>query len=164
MSASALRWQPDTDLVIAKMQTLGEMISVTATGTFFPDSPYGGSFFYGIHAAELAVQLAGGNVEDIAVERAGPDGVVVRCRVGATGVEVRLVPPATPDDITFHVQAVCEGGMVESVIGLGEDYMAPVLDRLLAMVHRGAVPLTDAEMLAPIRILAAAEDALLKRA
>jgi predicted dehydrogenase len=160
LSASALRWQPDTDCVAAKMVTLGKTISVTATGTFYPDSPYGGSFFYGIHAAELAVQFAGGEIEDSVVERAGPDGVVVRCRAGMIDVEVRLVPPATPDDITFHVQAVCENGVVESVIGRGDDYMAPVLDRFLAMAHRGEIPLTDAEMLAPITLLAAAEDAL----
>lgn len=163
MSASALRWQPDTDLVAAKVETLGGIVSVTATGTFFPDSPYGGSFFYGIHAAELAVQFAGGDIEDVTVERAGSDGLVVRCRVGAVDVEVRLVPPVTPGDITFHVQAVCEDGVVESVIGLGDDYMAPVLDRFLAMAHRGEAPLTDAQMLAPIRILDAAEAALRDR-
>ncbi len=109
-----------------------KLISVTATGTFFPDSPYG-SFFYGIHASELAVELAGGDIEDVSAERAGPGCVVVRCRVGAVDVAVRLVPPATPDEITFHVEAVCENGLVESVIGLGDDYMAPVVDRFLAI-------------------------------
>lgn len=160
MSASALRWQPDTELVTSKMAALGRLISVTATGTFYPDSPYGGSFFYGIHAAELAVQLAGGDVEEIAVDRAGSDGVVVRCHAANVDVMVRLVPPATPDDITFHVEAVCEDGVVDSTIGLGDDYMAPVLDRFLALAHHGKIPLSNAEMLAPIKILDAAETAL----
>jgi predicted dehydrogenase len=160
MSASALRWQPDTDLVASKVAALGGPIAVTATGTFYPDSPYGGSFFYGIHAAELAVQFAGGAVDDIVVERAGPEGVVVRCRAGAIGVAVRLVPPATPDDVTFHVEVVCHDGMVESSIGLGDDYMAPVLDRFLAMARYGMRPLSEQELLAPIALLEAAETAL----
>jgi predicted dehydrogenase len=160
MSASALRWQPDTEAVERKVAALGGPISVTATGTFYPDSPYGGSFFYGIHAAELAVQFAGGAVEDITVERAGPSGVVVRCRAGKTDVAMRLVPPATPDDVTFHVEVVCDGGIVESVIGLGDDYMAPVIDRFLTMAHKSWLPLSEAEQLAPIMILEAGEAAL----
>ena len=160
MSASALRWQPDTEVAEHKVATLGGAISVTATGTFYPESPYGGSFFYGIHAAELAVQFAGGDVEDIAVERAGHDGVVVRCRAGSMEVAMRLVPPAMPDDVTFHVEVVCEGGVVESVIGLGDDYMAPVIDRFLTMAHKSWLPLSAAEHLAPIKLLEVGEAAL----
>jgi len=160
LSASALRWQPDTEAVERKVASLGGLISVTATGTFYPDSPYGGSFFYGIHAAELAVQLAGGAVEDIVVDRASLDGVVVRCRAGQTQVTMRLVPPATPDDVTFHIEVVCKGGVVESLIGLGDDYMVPVIDRFLTMAHKSWLPLSEAEQLAPIMLLEAGEAAL----
>ena len=160
MSASALRWQPDTEALEGRIAERGSPISITATGTFYPDSPYGGSFYYGIHAAELAVQLAGSQIEDISVGRASADGVIVHCRVGVTDVTMRLLPPAAPDQVTFGIEIIFDSGGIAGSIRLGDDYMAPVVDRFLTMAHKSWMPLSEAEQLAPIMLLEAGEAAL----
>jgi predicted dehydrogenase len=160
LSASALRWQPDTEIVASKIRELGGPVSIVATGTFYPKSRYGGAYFYGIHAAELAVELAGAEITDLMVETAGSNGAVVVGQAGNVGITVRLLPPASPDDIRFHVEVNCRGGGVARDIGLGDDYMAPVLDRFMEMAGTGRPALTRDQMLTPIRILEAAERAL----
>lgn len=159
LSASALRWQPDTDAVARRIAELGGATSLVATGTFYPDSEYGGLFYYGIHAAELAVQLAGSAITDMAVERVGVDGVVVRGRAGTTAVAVRLVPPPPSGEISFSVAAQCRDGNLDQRIGLGDDYMAPVVERFVTMIRDGTSPLSRDEMRTPIALLAAADAA-----
>ncbi|HEX7346777.1 MAG TPA: Gfo/Idh/MocA family oxidoreductase, partial [Candidatus Limnocylindrales bacterium] len=160
LSARALRWQPDTEIVASRMLELGGPVSIVVTGTFYPENRYGGAYFYGIHAAELALELAGSEITDLMVETAGPDGAVVIGRAGDIDVTVRLLPPASPDDIRFHVEVNCRDGGVARNIGLGDDYMAPVLDRFMEMAATGKPPLTRDQMLTPIRILEVAERAL----
>jgi predicted dehydrogenase len=160
MSASALRWQPDTIDLAARIADLGGPLAVMATGSFDADSPYGGAFFYGIHAAELALQLTGAAIEEIAVDRPRPDALVMTCRVGTIRVVLCLVRPAPGEDTSFHAQVVCPGGLLTRQIGLAPDYMAPMLDRFVEMIRTGRPPLSDAELLAPVRLLEAAERAL----
>jgi predicted dehydrogenase len=163
-SASALRWQPDTEDLAAQILALGGPLAVVATGSFDPDSTYGGAFFYGIHPVELALQLSGAGIEDIAIDRCRRDAVVMSCRAGAVRVVVCLVRPAAGEEVSFHAQVVCPGGVLARQIRLAADYMAPVLDRFISMLRTRSAPLSDSELLAPVRLMAAADIALGKHA
>jgi hypothetical protein len=163
VSASALRWQPDSEELAARVLDLGGPLAVVATGSFDPDSPHGGAFFYGIHAVELALQLSGAEIADIAVDRCQADAVVLTCRVGTIRVVVCLVRRDAGEEPSFHVQVTCPRGILCRPIRLAADYMAPVLDRFVAMVRTGKTPLSQSELLAPVRLMAAAESALRTR-
>ena len=163
-SASALRWQPDTDDLASRMLALGGPLAVITTGSFDPDCVHGGAFFYGIHPVELALQLSGAAIEDIAVDRCRSDAVVMTCRVGEIRVVVCLVRPAAGDEVSFHAQVVCPGGILARQIRLSVDYMAPVLDRFVSMLRTRSAPLSDSELLAPVRLMAAADVVLRKHA
>ncbi|MCC2593290.1 hypothetical protein LKO27_07690 [Tessaracoccus sp. OS52] len=89
------------------------------------DCRHGGLFFYGIHAAEAAcaVALAGATgplPEDVTAELKG-DEVVVRARLAGCRIELRLLD-APPGEGDFQMDL----GDGERVLGLPEDYLAPV--------------------------------------
>ncbi len=163
MSASALRWQPDTESLRRRISELGGPRAIAATGLFDAESPYGGAFFYGIHAVELALQLSGPDIADINIDLSLPDRVVATCRVGKTAVEVRLIHPRDGEEVGFSADVECRSGTARQTIALGTDYMAPVLDRFIDMLATGRPPLSDAELLAPVQLMAAIQSAIAAR-
>lgn len=159
-SASAVRWQPDTAALEAEIQDLGGLREVTTTGPFDPSSVYGGSFFYGIHAVELALQLAGGDIQDVRIEQPCADCVEARGFIGNVAVAVRLRRPADGEEIGFGAEAVCARDTIRKSIGLAPDYMSHVVDRFIEMLETSRAPLPDAELLAPVRLMAAIDEAV----
>jgi predicted dehydrogenase len=154
-SASALRWQPDMEDLAARVRGLGGPLAVVTSGPLDPGSIHGGVFFYGIHAAELALQLAGADIVDVAVDRADPAVAVVTGRAGLVRVVVCLSRAAEERDPMFHAGVTCPGGMLSEPIRLAADYLTPVVDRFVGMLKTGRAPLAEAELLAPVRMLAA---------
>jgi predicted dehydrogenase len=159
-SASAVRWQEDADALSRRIAELGGATHIIASGSFQPDSEYGGAIFYGIHTVELALQLAGSDFSDIAVDLADPDAVVATCKVGAKNVTIHLVRQREGEASFFTAEAECPGGIVAQTIGLGDDYMAPVLERFIAMVESGKARMSGAELLAPVRLIAEIQRAI----
>jgi hypothetical protein len=82
------------------------------------------------------------------------------CRAGSVRVTVCLVRPGPGEEPSFHAQVVCPRGLLGRQIRLAPDYMAPVLDRFVEMLRTRRVPLCEAELIAPVRLLAAAQSAL----
>jgi len=162
-SASAVRWQPDVAALAREIERLGGPLEVTTTGPYDPTSQYGGSFFYGIHAVELALQLAGSEIASVAVE-ATTNEVSARCRVGTTAVTVRLRRPTAGEDIPFAANVVCAAGRAHRTIGLDADYMSHVLDRFIGMLETGQPPMSAAELLAPVHLMATIDEAIRGRA
>jgi predicted dehydrogenase len=93
-SGSALRWQADAVALKAQAVACGRVDKVIATGTFYPDSPYGGPAFYAVHAVELALEFAGQGIADIAVTAASESAMTITGRGRLAAMEIRLVRPA----------------------------------------------------------------------
>ena len=160
VSASAVRWQPDVEALADRIAGLGGLRELIASGSFYPDSEYGGAFFYGIHTVELALELAGADFEAVSVEAGNPDLMVARCNVGTVRVRIRLVRPGADGKTSFSAEAICAAGNAAQPIRLGDDYMAPVLDRFIGMLRGKNPPLSDAQLLAPVRLMAAIDAAM----
>lgn len=157
LSASALRWQADTDRL---KRSGGPLERVVVTGSFYPDSPFGGSIFYGVHTVELALELAGAAIEDAEVALATDEAMTITGRVGPTQVEMRMVRPAQGEGTSFRAELVSAAGTSGGPVNLPKNYMAPVLDRFVAMLRSSVVPMTRDELLSPVRILELGEAAL----
>lgn len=153
LSGSALRWQADTVALKAQAAACGRVEKVIATGTFYPDSPYGGPAFYAVHSVELALEFAGQGIAYIAVVRATDAAMTITGRGRLADVEVRLVRPAEGQPSRFTVELTGQGGTAGGVIALPDDYMAPVYELFVGMIASGIAPLTRRELLAPVRVL-----------
>ena len=158
-SASALRWQQTTEELAASVHRLGRPDRIVATGSFYPDSEYGGLIFYGIHATELALQLAGAAVTDIAVEKAEPYEVRLAMWAKTTEVVIRLVQPLPGESTSFSAEIFKGDHQVGRRVTLPDDYMAPVLDKFVGMIRAGKAPLSRRELLMPIVLMEAAQTA-----
>ncbi len=158
LSASALRWQPDT--VQLKREIAGKAVErIVATGTFYPDSPYGGLIFYGVHIVELALELAG-PVNEVRVVEAGETALTLAGWAGGIEVEMRMVRPQGDEGSSFHATVRTDAGEIKRPIALAPDYMAPVFDRFIAMANGGPPALSAEQMLASVRLLEFGESAL----
>lgn len=153
LSGSALRWQADAVALKAQAATLGRLTRVTAMGTFYPDSEYGGPAFYAVHAVELALEFAGQGIADITVVEASAAAMTLTGRGRLAPVAIRLIRPAEGQPSRFEVALEGQHGKAGSVIALPDDYMAPVYAQFVGMIERGVAPLTRRELLAPVRVL-----------
>jgi predicted dehydrogenase len=160
LSGSALRWQADAVALKAQATTLGRLTKVMATGTFYPDSEYGGPAFYAVHAVELALEFAGQGIADITVVEASDETMTITGRGRLADVEIRLVRPAEGQSSRFAVDLEGQGGKASREIALPDDYMAPVYAQFVGMIERGTAPLTRRELLAPVRVLEVVNGAL----
>lgn len=159
LSASAVRWQADTQKL---KWTPGPIEQVTVTGSFYPDSPYGGSIFYGVHTVELALELAGAGIADIDVPLATAEAMTMTGRVGTTRVEMRMLRPAEGEASSFRAELVSRSETSGGPVRLPKDYMAPVLQRFVDMLKTGVAPMTRDELLAPVCVLELGEATLRK--
>lgn len=153
LSGSALRWQANSDALKVQAATLGRLSKITATGTFYPDSPHGGPAFYAVHAVELALEFAGQGIADITVTASSDTAMTLTGRGRLAAVEIRLVRPAEGEPSRFAVELEGQGGRAGRAIALPDDYMAPVYQQFVDMIERGTAPLSRRELLAPVRVL-----------
>ncbi len=158
-SASALRWQQPTEELAASVRRLGRPDRIVATGSFYPDSEYGGLIFYGIHATELALQLAGAAVTDVTVEKAEPYEVRLAMWAKSTEVVIRLLQPLPGEGTSFGAEVFKGDHQVARRVTLPDDYMAPVLDKFVGMIRTGKAPLNRQELLMPVLLMETAQAA-----
>lgn len=159
MSVSALRYQPDTARLRADLARVGDARQVFATGPADPDNPNGGAFFYGVHTVELALALAGGAVVEELHIQVDHESALAIGRVHGVQLVIGLVRPDATGEVPFHAQVVGPRGMASRTIDVTDAYLAPVLDRFVAMVRTGEPPLGAEEMLTSVRITAAIDEA-----
>lgn len=158
LSGSALRWQADTAVLESCMRGLQGPLEVAAFGTWYPDSPHGGAIFYGIHTVELALQLAGPKFEALEVE-AG-ERPVAQFRSGDNRAILEFRPPDASGASAFGASVAGPAGRIEQQIRLGDDYLAPVLEQIIAMFTGGMSPLSPEAMLASVVLMSEIEGAL----
>lgn len=149
-SYSALRWT-----VTAFAQDLGPLRTVVATGPVQRDSVYGGVSFYGIHAVEMALQLLGSAEVSEPMISVLPGAVVAVVRAGEAHAVINLVERTEQAAVPFHLSVSGVSGVAAGPVALGKDYTLPALQVFMEMLRTGVSPLTEAELLAPVRILQA---------
>ena len=149
-SFSALRYARQvTDIKLADPDLLA------ITGPADATSPYGGIFFYGIHIAEIALALAPGRpIGEVSVQNLD-DAVIATTRAGKTTIMLEFVKPDTRTEVPWRIVAASNGRLLAEQIRLDADYARPSIDVFAAMLDSGTAPLSDAELLAPVRILSA---------
>lgn len=151
-SSSALRWVPDTDAIAAELDSIGELQTVTITGSGDADSPYSGIFFYGIHVADVAQRLVPGRPQDVETMYFG-GAVVARYRVRDVLVTLEVIRPDDTGRVPFRATAVGSHGIVSRDIGLGDDYVQPGVNAFAEMLATGTPPIPMDRLLAPISVL-----------
>lgn len=151
-SSSALRWVPDTDAVAAQLDSIGELQTVTVTGSGDADSPYSGIFFYGIHVADVAQRLVPGQPQDVETLYFG-GAVVARYRVEDVLVTLEMIRPDATGRVPFRATVVGSHGVVSCDIRLGDDYVQPGVNAFADMLATGTPPIPMKQLIAPISVL-----------
>jgi len=122
----------------------------TVIGPCDPDSEYGGHFFYGIHEAELMLASFGHDAQTVTARRLGKtiDAIV---SYGDKLVNLRMHDGAGYE---FIVAAFTADGMKQHTVDISTCYYDG-FQVLLEMFQTGKRPLSNEQMLAPIRLLEA---------
>ncbi|RPK63813.1 Gfo/Idh/MocA family oxidoreductase [Streptomyces sp. NBC_01732] len=158
-SSSALRWIPDTEALVARSAQGGTPQLVVVSGPADPDGDHGGIFFYGIHAVDIALRLAPGEISGVRTDITGTT-VVASFTAGDTRVVVNLVRPGSTDQIPFHAMTFTRQSMVQQTLAPGADYCVPGLEAFLEMARTGTPPIGYGDLLRPIEVLESVATAL----
>lgn len=151
LSGSALRWQAETARLKARLAGLEGDYDLSAYGTWYPDSEYGGAIFYAIHTIELVQELLGTSWKKL--KRKGSDGAVVQFKTNGTTVSLEFRPLGPSGSSAFGVDVTAKGLAFKQAIPLGDDYMAPVAAKFVKMIESGRPCLSHDDLLAPIRLM-----------
>ena len=151
LSGSALRWQTETQELKSRLATLSGPVRLFAYGTWYPDNEYGGAIYYAIHTVELVQELLDPDWRDLRVERgANPR---VRYIAGPHEVTLEFRPLDDTGSSAFGVSIESTDAAIDQPIPLGDDYMAPVCERIAAMLETGASPMSRDELLGPVAMM-----------
>jgi predicted dehydrogenase len=151
-SGSALRWQAETVALKSRIASMQGPVTLSAYGTWYPDNEYGGAIYYAIHTLELAQELVGPAWSDVRVERGNAP--IVRYRAGDNDVVLNLRPLGESGSSAFGVTIAAGDTSSEHPIPLGDDYMAPVAEKIAALFSTRRSPMTAEELLAPVTLMA----------
>jgi predicted dehydrogenase len=154
MSASALRWQAETVLLKARLAYVDGPFAIRGYGTWYPDNAYGGAIFYAIHTVEFLQELVGTEWSALRVEPG--DEPVIRFEAGRAGVTMTLRQLGPGGSSAFGVGVTSPQLHCDKPIPLGDDYMAPVADRIAGML-RDSKGMDRETLLAPVRLMAEIE-------
>jgi predicted dehydrogenase len=151
LSGSALRWQSETQALKARLAATSAPVRLFAYGTWYPDNDYGGANYYAIHTVELVQELLGTGWRDLRIERGGKPRV--RYSTGPHEVTIEFRPLDDSGSSAFGVRIDAPAVAIEQPIPLGDDYMAPVCDRIASMLQTGKSPMSLEELLAPVGLM-----------
>lgn len=159
LSGSALRWQAETRRLKAKLAGIDGPLNLAAYGTWYPQNDYGGAIFYAIHTVELVQELLGPGWRKVS-SKPGKN-PLIRFRSGEHTATLEFRPLDASGSSSFGVEVTAPGVHIVQPIPLADDYMAPVVDQIAAMLRAGTSPMSRDELLAPIALMEEV-DALLK--
>lgn len=151
LSGSALRWQPETMRLKARLAELDGPYELGVYGTWYPENEYGGAIFYAIHTIELVLELLGTGWREL--ELGGGGEPTLRCRFGTCTVTMTFRPPNAAGLAGFGVEVNAPGVRFHHPIPLGDDYMAPVCGKIAEMLQSGVSPITAKALVAPVRMM-----------
>ena len=153
-SYSSLRWVPLVTELAERIARTGAPQRVAVVGPADAESPYAGIWFYGIHVVEIALALLPGcAVTGIDVQTA-PGKVLVSAQAGPTRLALTLVRPGPEGLPPWEITVDGAAGTERRELTLDADYGAPGVAELVRMLESGRGPLSEAELLAPVEVLA----------
>lgn len=163
ISASALRFVPEMSDLGTDHPEHGPLRHLHVVGPADPDSEYAGLFFYGIHHVEAALAILGNPVVEpgqltVQAERRG-DTVWATTTIAGTTVTFTFIVPETGGRVPFHATAVHTRGVVSRELSLGGDYNAPALDLFMEAIEAGQAQLSPEQLLSPVVVLSAINQA-----
>jgi predicted dehydrogenase len=160
-SYSSLRWCEGTSTLQSELVRLGSIRFAQVSGPCDLHSVYGGHFFYGIHHAEIALALLPGPVHGVSVVQFPGVATAFLRRDSGPLVTLNLLDPTGPDKprYPFHALLIGDASFAAAPIQTDPD-LRQALGRFLDMIKSGEPPLSDEEMLEPIRVLDAITRAL----
>ncbi|MCR1983228.1 Gfo/Idh/MocA family oxidoreductase [Cellulosimicrobium cellulans] len=161
-TASALRFAPEVAAARAALATaaggpvapvvptapasqLGPAVEVS--GPADPHDERDGLFFLGIHVVEAAravVDAPPGAAWSPPVVTRSADGIVATTRLGGVDVRLPLLDPGAHPTAGFAVAVRTSRGVERSEIVLDADYLAPVVEHVLAVLAPGTTTTTPA--------------------
>jgi predicted dehydrogenase len=156
LSASAVRFTPQVEELLAARERTGLFHAVSVTGPADPTSPYAGIFFYGIHTVETALLLAGAgdrqpNLDDLVVRQ--QDAVIVAMlEIGGVLVTMRFVAPDEHGQVPFHAAVYGRHGSLAKDLILGPDYNLPLLERFMTILGGGSADVGGLSLLTPVAV------------
>jgi predicted dehydrogenase len=160
-SYSTLRYLPDTEKLVANLDSLGPLQTVVVSGPADPDSEYGGIFFYGIHTVDVALRLAPGAIGPVRVHPAGASAVATTTTSAGVHVAVHFIKPGPNGArVPFHALAIGQGALTASELGTPGNYVSYGLDVFLDMLTTGRAPLGHDQLLRPVEFLSQVRNAL----
>jgi len=153
-SYSTIRWAKGTQELVARCAELGGVRSGVFGCPADPESEYGGIHFYAIHAVETMQQVMGLGVTEVAARQSGKNTVAAVSYGDGRTATLHLLSDSKHG---YLATALCKEGVAGGSLDVSDCYVAG-LQRVLAMLRTGKRPLTDEQMLEPIRVL----DAIVK--
>lgn len=157
-SFSALRFSTRTTEWATRLDT--EPDTLIVTGPADPASQYAGIFFYGIHVVEIAQALTKGRLWHGIEVVDLPDAVVATAQAGRTRLVLEFVKPDTRTETQWRMVAAGPDSLIAENLKLDADYARPSIDVFAEMLNSGKAPLSDEELLAPVRALSTIAEAL----
>jgi len=148
-SYSTIRWAKGTQELIGKCAELGGVRSGVFGCPSDPTSEYCGIHFYAIHAVETMQQVMGTGVTEVAARQSGKNTVAAVSYGDGRTATLHLLADSKHG---FYATAFCKEGVAGGALDISDCYCAG-LTRILRMLRTGKRPLTDQQMLEPIRVL-----------
>ncbi len=157
-SFSTLRYAQKTVKFIEETKKIAPLTAGLSTGPADRESEYGGLPFYGIHAVELLLATFGYDVESVlAVERQKNILASVKYKTGAL-TAICFLGNAS---YVFHLVAYGKEGYLDHFVDASTCYVDG-LKVFLDMINTGKKPLSNEQLILPVRLLEAIEQSLLK--
>ena len=128
-------------------ETIQPGSDITISFAADPGSPYDGYWFYGIHLAELCVELMGEGFTSVAATR---NGSRVKAEVNYATGKAQLVTSPDKEELTI---TVCRDG-IETRHDIRMQYESIGPDELAAMLASGKPPRAYSSYAAAVRLLA----------
>jgi len=153
-SYSTIRWAKGTQELIGKCAELGGARSGVFGCPADPASEYGGIHFYAIHAVETMQQVMGTGVAEVVARQSGKNTVAAISYGDGRTATLHLLSDSKHG---YLATALCKEGIAGGSLDVSDCYVAGIT-RILAMLKSGKRPLSDEQMLEPIRVL----DAIVK--
>ncbi len=138
-----------------KLKTIGRLRTLHLNGPGDPHSPWSGIFFYGIHQAELLVELLGPDAQSVAATEDGgafmgvihyAEGLTATLSMGGAG---SFSVTAIGTEGAFHAPIVNNSNAYEVTTGIFTKMFATKVE-----------PFSDVRMLAPVAVMEALSQAL----
>ena len=156
-SFSGIVLQSSVKGIRKELQALGALRVAHIVGPGDYNSKYHGIFFYGIHEADLAIELFGIGATEVTASKNGGDCTAAVSYPAGFTVTLNFLVKGPGE---WSVAAVGEKGSVMKAVVSDSDFYLPGVQAVMRMFKTGHVPFDDRRLLAPIALLEAIHKSL----